>query len=819
MGSRKLSFGTVCALLALALLQGCGSSGSSSTTPPPPPPPTVGASVNEQQETAILYVDPSGSDSNDGSKNAPFQTINKALATAAANNQNSVGTQINVNPGTYREQLNIPASTTSLPFTLQAATTGTVTISGADQIGSWIPAPTYGAHVYTSAATSNYVYAACTTPAGWPPVPPILLRREMVFVNGARMNQVLFSNQLQPGTFWAQPVGQIYLWPPAGTDLATADVEVSTASRSPLLETKGTNNFVIRGLTFEYDDSCIQSGSRIANATNVLLDSDQFLWSNSQGFGVFAGSGTTSNVTVQNSFANHNGQIGFTGKQVKYALYQNNESSYNGWRGALAGYYAYAFDGSDFFLHHNSDFNNLTAFYNLTSGIHFDTDNANDQVTGLQSGGNNLEGLLIEASQGPFTVQNSALCSNALAPKSDTGNLEISDSSNLTLTGNTIYNGGPEQEYIEGGGRAGTDWEQPSAALLRFNQNLTQKNNSFIGTAGQVGFYSYYKHAPSCSAAISDMWQTFGGTLSSESNTWGDTAASNASFPFFEAAVLNGTVPLSTWQASPPTGAGQDTSSTFSANATPPSQCALPTPDSPDFWLVVGTRDGAAAIIPQAGAADAQVPIVLTSIGFTGAISLSLDTTQSEGVKVAGVTGSFSPQSFPLSPSNPPVPVASTLTISTTSSTPEGFYPLTITATNGQGITRTGVVFLQVGTPTALQLVGNDTIKSGSCAIFQIHSVDSQGGTSEVADNTYLNISGTGSGQFYEDSSCTTPVRLTPIETGCPAGVAIPKGEYAPHFSGTESIWFMDSKAESLNVTITDQAGVLKPATATITVQ
>ena len=803
--------------------QGCGSSGGSSSVQPPPPPPTIGASVNESLETASVYVDgQTGNDNNNGSQSSPFKTINKALLIAGTNNQNGMGTQINVNAGIYREQLVFQASKTNSPFTLQATTPGTVFVSGADSLpGNTWTVSSYGPNIYTNSATSSYIYPACSTPAGWPPVPPIILRREMVFADGTRLNQVLFENEMQPGTFWADAGGsnQIYIRPPAGTNMATADIEVSTASRSPLLHTDAVNNFVIRGLTFEYDNSCVQSGSRITNGTNILIDNDQFLWSNSVGFGLFAGTGTTENITVQNTAANHNGQSGFTGKQVKYVLYQDDQSSYNSWRGALGGFYSYAFDGSDFFLHHNSDFNNLSAYYNVSSGVHFDTDNANDQVTGLQSGGNNEEGLLIEASQGPFLVQNSVVCSNSLVPESRAANVQIADSSNVTLTGNTFYDGGPEQEYILGGGRAGTNWEQPTVALVRFNQSLTQTSNTFTGTANQLGFYSYYKHSPSCSVAIGDMWQTFSSTFSSQSNTWGDTAATDASYPFFDASVLGGTVPLATWQSAAPQGVGQDTSSQFVPKAPVPAQCALPQPDISDFWLVLGTRTGAAAIVPQAGGPAIQVPVSLVSLGFTGTVSLSVDTEQAVGGAVSGVSGSFSPQQVSLSSSNPPTPIASTLTITTTSATPDGFYPLTVTATDGQRITRTANFFLQVGSPSALQLLGTSTIQAASCALFQIHSVDSKGSSSEVLDDTYLNVAGTGSGQFYQDSHCTTPVNLNPINVGCPAGIEILKGEYAPHFEGTESIWFMDPKAESLNVTISDQAGVLKPVTTAIQVQ
>src|ERR1700679_2660576 len=165
-------------LVGLALLiQGCGggsgSSGSGTPTPPPPPPPTVGANVNETLETAILYVDgATGNDNNNGAKATPFQTINKALLVAGANNQTSVGTQINVNPGIYREQLSFPASQTSVPFTLQAATAGTVFVSGADSLpGNTWAVSSYGGDIYTNSSTSSYIFPACGAPGGWPPLP------------------------------------------------------------------------------------------------------------------------------------------------------------------------------------------------------------------------------------------------------------------------------------------------------------------------------------------------------------------------------------------------------------------------------------------------------------------------------------------------------------------------------------------------------------------------------------------------------------------------------------------------------------------------
>ncbi len=69
-----------------------------------------------------------------------------------------------------------------------------------------------------------------------------------------------------------------------------------------------------------------------------------------------------------------------------------------------------------------------------------------------------------------------------------------------------------------------------------------------------------------------------------------------------------------------------------------------------------------------------------------------------------------------------------------------------------------------MGSPTGLQFGGPaTTIQAGACAIFQIRSVDSSGSPSSVLSDTYLNASGTGSGKFYQDEHCSTPVSFTAL--------------------------------------------------------
>src|SRR5215831_8859598 len=153
------------------------------------------ATVNESQESAVIYVDPAGSDSNPGTKSAPKKTISAAASAAITNNTSGIGTKVIINPGTYREAINITAAPnqTALPITFQAATNGTVFISGAVPYTNWAADTSPGA--YTS--PWPYKWGFCPPDGGGAPLEqPIVMRREMVFVNGAPMTQVLSLTQM-----------------------------------------------------------------------------------------------------------------------------------------------------------------------------------------------------------------------------------------------------------------------------------------------------------------------------------------------------------------------------------------------------------------------------------------------------------------------------------------------------------------------------------------------------------------------------------------------------------------------------------------------
>ena len=98
------------------------------------------ANVNEGLETAFLYVDAvKGSDSNSGTQSAAIQDDRQGRIGRRDQQSERHRNQVTINPGTYREaiSLNHNKKDTSLPITFQAATNGTVIVSGSVLYTGW----------------------------------------------------------------------------------------------------------------------------------------------------------------------------------------------------------------------------------------------------------------------------------------------------------------------------------------------------------------------------------------------------------------------------------------------------------------------------------------------------------------------------------------------------------------------------------------------------------------------------------------------------------------------------------------------------------
>jgi hypothetical protein len=506
------------------------------------------ANVAEAQ-SAVLTVDANlGSDVNAGI-GQPLKTLQAAIDKAVLNSSNGLPTRVLISPGEYRETLNFTgnSSGTAPAITMQAMQPGTVTVSGSDLLTHPYQASS-NRSIYSYAW--NYNLGLCSVPSGWPSgIATIVRHREMVFVNGVSLTQVLSQSAMHSGTFYVSG-NVLNIWPASGTNMSTAKVEAAT--RSNTLNVSGRSNIVFRGMVFQHAASCInQDGANVNSSSNVLFDSVLVQWNNWGGLGINNSNG----ITVKNSLAIHNGGRGFGAYRDRNVSFDNDESSYNNWRGAMGGLYDWGMGGLKLLGVHTGSVTGFRAVNNQAQGLWFDTDNKNITISGAHLIGNRVANLQLEANPGPISLSGSSLCSGDLGAN-------IIDTANLTATGNTFYgNGGTSgkgaQFFIAGnpGGRQQTDWETHASYVLH-TSNTTLKNNVIQDSgSGQNVFKTYLS---------SGDFSHFTGSFTASGNHWYDSTSTNKfMLPSGHATNLSG------WQAA----VRDDYSSTWGNTSTAASAC------------------------------------------------------------------------------------------------------------------------------------------------------------------------------------------------------------------------------------------------------
>jgi hypothetical protein len=600
------------------------------------------AGVTESQ-THYLYVDAqSGSDMLAGSKAAPLRTLQAAVDQAEASVANNIGTKIVVNPGVYRESLNLGgSSSTGATFTIQAAVTGSVVLDGSDVLSSW---SRQSSGIYTHVWTPNL--GTCGIPAGWPgSIAPIARRTEMLFVNGIPMTQVMAESELRPGTFYVNESSNLmYLDPPSGTNVGSANIEA--AVRRNLLNIAGQNHVVVRGMVFRHAASCINTpGVTINNSSNVLIDSVQAEWNNWGGIGVFG----SNYVTVQNSVANYNGGVGFMSANDQNVLFRFNQSDYNNWRGAQAGLYDWGMGGTKFMFMRNTTVQNHFSYRNQAQGLWFDTDNKNVTINNATLSENLMAALQIEANEGPVLVENSHVCSSGAG-------INLLNSEKVTIQNNALYNNSgtgifdAAEVFVAGiaGGHAINDWLTGQYYKLFTTGTVLTGNTFENGGGGQQVFGTYLKGTD---------WTQFKNTLRSGSNHWYDpTTPTNFMIANGEEVALGG------WRGA----TGQDYSSTWAKPSTSPAgACWVSAPSYADFAVNLSKP----SISMSRG--SASVPLFIHSYGY-GAVNLQISGLPS------GVWASFSRNNL----------ASGTVTIQIRASASAGYktVPITIWAISGSRV-------------------------------------------------------------------------------------------------------------------------------------
>jgi hypothetical protein len=605
------------------------------------------ATVAANQGTFIYVNGASGSDSNPGTSAEPFKTIQAGVNKAVKDSRSGIATTVDIAPGVYREEVSFGAKTSAASMTIRAETPGTVFIDGSDVLTN---RSKVSSTVYEFPWTDSV--DGCPLPPGWyTGMPPIVLKNEMLFINSSPLTQVVSAAQLVPGTFFVNSSDTIEVNPPSGTDMDTAQVEVS--ARRETLNVTDSKNIVFYGLAFQHAASCMNmSGANVFSSTNVLFDDVQANWNNWGGLGI----STSSDVTVENSTLSYNGGQGFMGAEEQHGLFSNNEADYNNWRGDMIAFYDFAQGGFKFGRNRDITVDGQRSYNNQAEGLWFDTDNATITIENSTLVGNITENLKLEANEGPFTVDHNTSCSGGVG-------VILMDSAGVTLTDNSFYgnqnsvgnlaadqNG---QVFVAGpaGGRTFTNF-LTGATVTTQNTNITFSGNTFANLAlGQYLFNTYLSGYD---------WTDFLDHFESSGNKWSNGPVTDA-FRVPGGKITN----LSGWRSL----TGKDGTSVADSVAEA-SACGVPAPAYPDFAILAYDNvNYVSSWVMNKG--KLSVPLQVKSFKY-GTVKLSVS-----GLP-AGVSGSFSPSSL--------VSGDSTLTLNASSSAKSQTVAVTIIATSGSRV-------------------------------------------------------------------------------------------------------------------------------------
>jgi trimeric autotransporter adhesin len=423
-----------------------------------------GGFVQRPGPDIVLYVDTgsgAASDANPGTPDLPLKTINGATRIALGD-ATPHATVIRIAPGLYREAVSV-AAPPDIAITYEATQPGAAIITGSDAWSGWERESNVYAHAWP------YRWGLAPLPPGWPQTPGIVRRREMIFVNNVLLTQVPSRDSMAAGTFFVDEAGRrVYVWPPAGTDMALATVEVATR---PSLLTAAATHLTIQGLVFEHAATFLDGDAVSVSGAHVLIEDAQFLWNNWGGLRV----ADSTDVTVRGSTASHNGGRGMTTYKDRGLLFEDNQTSYNAWRGAWGGFFGWSQGGIKNLRLHGGTFLRHTSLHNNTYGFWLDFDNEGITIDGGTSCGNRLAGFFVEASQGPVTISHSVICAN------QGDGLLVHAAARVSVVDSVLYGNGERQQLEVGPDEELVDnWETHRELTVRPEQ-ITLCGNAIVG--------------------------------------------------------------------------------------------------------------------------------------------------------------------------------------------------------------------------------------------------------------------------------------------------------------------------------------------------
>jgi parallel beta-helix repeat protein len=337
------------------------------------------------------------------------------LAAAFAAQAEGKSARLVLAAGIYRSSVSFACrDKTSAVVVIEAESSGTAVFSGSDPLGGWRPEGKFWSAPWPYRLGLASAPSACGDP--YLETPELMLRREILLVDGVLLRQALHHGDLGPGSFYVdERQARVLLAPPVGVDPCSALVEVAT--RSVALRINNASNVVIKGLVFKHDAS-FHAAPRCAplqleNCDDVLIENCVFSENNNKG--LYLGGTRNSNVVIRRSRFIRNGCIGLSAVRCCNLLLEDCQTNLNNWRGAAAGLYRGWPCGFKISQSVGVTVRRHQSVRNLATGGWIDLNNRDICIEDSLFYGN-FRGLHLEAGSGPFLVRRCQVIGNRQEP-------------------------------------------------------------------------------------------------------------------------------------------------------------------------------------------------------------------------------------------------------------------------------------------------------------------------------------------------------------------------------------------------------------------
>ena len=324
----------------------------------------------------------SANDGSPGNPDHPLKTISKAAEVAGP------GDSVIIHGGVYRERVLIKNSGTARqPIRFEAAEGEHVVLTGADRLAGWKKAE--GADpIYTLPWPHKFITWNSSMTHPNDEYHRVIGRCEQVILNRYPLRQVLRSNLLNPGSFFADVTNKIlFVRDAANRDVNKEHIEASV--RQEVLRVEG-DYVQVRGLNFRYAANMAQHGAVVLAGRFDTMEDCVVESMNSSGAS-FQGE----DAVVRRCTFRDNGQLGFGASRAHRLLFteclveNNNTKDFD--RGWEAG-------GDKLVLCRDAVLERSRFLRNRGNGIWFDIGNTNGTVRQCLIADNEDAGIFYEIS-------------------------------------------------------------------------------------------------------------------------------------------------------------------------------------------------------------------------------------------------------------------------------------------------------------------------------------------------------------------------------------------------------------------------------------